>query len=83
MNMFYVYILYSENKNRYYVGQTNDLNDRLYRHNSSLVQSTKYGVPWKLIHCIEFNTRSEAMQRELKIKKRGIKRYLDDHAINS
>ena len=81
--MFNVYILYSENKNRYYVGQTNDLNNRFYRHNSSLVQSTKYGVPWKIIHYIEFNTRSEAMQMELKIKKRGIKRYLDDHNINS
>ncbi|HDP66927.1 MAG TPA: GIY-YIG nuclease family protein, partial [Candidatus Marinimicrobia bacterium] len=29
-----VYILYSPSKDRYYVGQTNDLNRRLVEHNS-------------------------------------------------
>ena len=32
--MFYVYILYSTAKSRFCIGQTNDLHDRLIRHNS-------------------------------------------------
>ena len=38
--MFSVYILYSETKSKYYVGQTNDLQNRLDRHNSAQVTST-------------------------------------------
>ena len=77
-NMFSVYILYSRTKSKYYVGQTNDLQDRLNRHNSAQVTSTKYGLPWEVVYTIQFSTRAEAMFLESKIKKRGIKRYLED-----
>jgi putative endonuclease len=46
---FYVYILYSDKLNKYYTGQTNDLEDRLHRHNSSQEKFTSKGVPWKFI----------------------------------
>ncbi|WP_370391063.1 GIY-YIG nuclease family protein [uncultured Winogradskyella sp.] len=39
-----VYILFSKAKNRYYVGQTADIDDRLSRHNKGLVKSTVYMV---------------------------------------
>ena len=72
-----VYILYSEKRSRYYVGQTSDINKRLKRHNQGLVSSTKSGLPWKIVlQQIVFN-RSEALILERKIKKRGAKRYLD------
>ena len=38
----------------------------------------KKGVPWELVECFDCETRSEAVQLEMKIKKRGIKRYLED-----
>jgi len=50
----------------------------MFRHNSGLSLSTKSGKPWELIYQIPFSTRSEAMHIELKIKKRGAKRYLED-----
>jgi len=76
--MYIVYILFSKSSLKYYTGQTDNLENRLQRHNSGLSLSTKFGKPWDLIHQIDFPTRSEAMLLEQKIKKRGAKRYLKD-----
>ncbi|MGE8343611.1 MAG: GIY-YIG nuclease family protein [Flavobacterium sp.] len=76
--MFFVYILYSAKKEKFYIGQTNDMEDRLNRHNNGQSLSTKNGVPWKIIYTIQLDSRSEAMILETKIKKRGAKRYLQD-----
>ena len=73
-----VYILWSESLQQYYCGQTKDFADRLYRHNSGQSQSTSNGILWILIKKIETANRSEAIQLEKKIKKRGIGRYLND-----
>ncbi len=75
----YVYILFSERLLKYYVGQTSDIEKRLIRHNKGYVKSTKRGIPWELIYKIEVLNRSEALILELKIKKRGAKRYIDNH----
>jgi putative endonuclease len=76
--MYYTYILYSTTKSRFYVGQTNDVDDRINRHNKGQSLSTKSGIPWKMIYSISLNSRSEAVLLETKIKKRGAKRYLED-----
>ena len=74
----YVYILFSEKRSRYYVGQTTDIQKRLKRHNQGNVLSTKTGIPWELVLQIEVLNRSEATILEKKIKKLGAKRYLDN-----
>jgi putative endonuclease len=76
--MYWVYILYSDSIGRFYVGSTNDIKERLERHNSGQGVYTKRGVPWRLVTSFEFLTRSEAVRLEKKIKKRGIERYLED-----
>jgi len=73
-----VYILYSQKRSRYYVGQTSNIENRLKKHNLGNVKSTKYGIPWELVLQIEVETRSEAIILENKIKKRGAKRFLDN-----
>ena len=75
----FVYILYSEKRSRYYVGQTTDIVKRLKRHNLGFVPSTKSGIPWKLVLQIEVLSRSEALVLERRIKKRGAKRFIDNH----
>ncbi|OGE88379.1 MAG: endonuclease [Candidatus Doudnabacteria bacterium RIFCSPLOWO2_02_FULL_49_13] len=65
---FYAYILKSQKHGRYYVGSTNDLQDRLKRHNAGYNKSTKDGVPWELVYSETFLTKQEAYKRELKIK---------------
>ena len=79
--MLYVYILFSESKNRYYVGQTNNISNRLERHNSGTQLATKFGVPWKIIIYFELETRSDAIVLEQKIKKRGAKGFTCNRAI--
>jgi len=66
--MYTVYILKSAVDDKFYIGQTSDINDRLRRHNSGYELSTKNGVPWQIIHSEEFTTRAESIRRELQIK---------------
>ena len=66
--MYFVYILHSESKDRFYIGQTGDLDDRLTRHNDGKSTSTKYGVPWKLVYTEGFETRAASLAREKEIK---------------
>jgi len=75
----FAYILFSETRSGYYVGQTSNVIKRLERHNKGIIPSSKGGIPWKLILQIEVSNRSEAMLLEKKIKKRGAKRFIDDH----
>ena len=74
----FVYILFSEERQRYYVGQTANIIERLKRHNQGRVPSTNTGAPWKLVLQIAVLDRSESLILERKIKKRGAKRYIDD-----
>jgi putative endonuclease len=66
--IFYVYILYTEKFDKYYIGQTKDLDNRLELHNAGFVISTKPYLPWKLTLAIQKESRSEAMILEKKLK---------------
>jgi putative endonuclease len=63
---FFCYILESESS--LYIGQTNDVVDRLSRHNAGLNLSTRNRGPWKLLFSKRFESRSEAMACERKLK---------------
>ena len=67
--MYIIYILQSQKTQRYYVGQTNDLGDRLKRHNDGRVKSTKTGKPWKLVYSEEYQNRQTAYKREREVKR--------------
>ena len=75
---YFVYILYSEKCDKYYIGHTDNLQRRIEEHNEG-----KGGIftskcfPWKLMLNEEFKTRSEAMKRELEIKKKKRRTYLE------
>ncbi len=63
------YILYSNSKDRFYIGHTAVMKDRLKRHNCGGSKSTKYGIPWEVVYTKEFETKPEAYQFEMHIKK--------------
>ncbi len=67
--MYFVYILYSKRVQKYYVGSTKSIEERLRRHNSGRSTYTKKGMPWGLIYSESFETRKEAYKREMEIKK--------------
>jgi putative endonuclease len=73
---YIVYILKSDKTGRFYCGQTKNLADRLIRHNAGRNKSTKTGIPWILIWETEVASHAEAVRLEMKIKKRGIQRFL-------
>jgi putative endonuclease len=75
---FHVYILWSEPVGRYYVGSTSNLMERFAQHNRGQSKYTLTGRPWKLIWNQECTDRTQAIFLENKIKKRGIKRFLED-----
>jgi len=81
VKMAYVYILYSGSLGKFYVGSTNNVERRIDRHNSGRSNFTSKGISWKLITKIECKSRSDAMGLEIQIKKRGIKRYLQDNHL--
>lgn len=80
--MYYVYILYSTDFDKYYIGQSNDITKRLKQHNNGYVNSTAPYLPWKLVGFIEKNSRSEAVQLETKLKnlnKMRLKTFIDKY----
>jgi putative endonuclease len=72
--MFFVYILEAIESKRYYIGQTENLDERVKKHNQGRNHSTKFYIPWKLKWWKEFETRSEAIKMEKKLK--GLKKRL-------
>ena len=66
--MFYVYILYSNLVDRFYIGSTNALFQRLNEHRNGFSQYTKQANDWELVYSKEFSTRAEAVQFERYLK---------------
>ena len=67
---FYVYIIGSiQPRRRTYVGWTTDINKRIKAHNASKGAKFTRGSQWKLLYKEKFETKSEAMKTEIKLKK--------------
>jgi putative endonuclease len=67
--MHFVYILYSETRQKYYIGSTGNLAKRLDQHNSSRIGFTSVGKPWSLVHSEPYTTKTEALKREQYLKR--------------
>ena len=65
---FFVYILFSKKFDTFYIGQTNNVEERYNRHNKGYEKATKRYIPWKLIGYIEKESRIEAVALEIKLK---------------
>lgn len=81
--MFYTYILYSKILNKYYSGSTSDLVKRLNEHNSGKTNFTRQSKDLELIKHFEFESKTEALKLENKIKARGCKSFLESHLTES
>ena len=76
--MAFVYILYSEKLDKYYVGACIDLERRLYEHNIGHSKFTSLGVPWKLVYTEELIDLPSAKKREMAIKKMKSRKYIEN-----
>ncbi len=66
---FHVYILFSAQKNKYYIGYTGDeLTERLRKHNTNHTGFTGKTGDWKIVYTEVYLTKEEAYKREREIK---------------
>jgi putative endonuclease len=77
MEKFFMYILYSPAGDEFYVGSSENLDNRIFRHNNSGSKATKHRKDWVLKYSEAFNTRSEAVKRELEIKRKKSRKYIE------
>ncbi|MEX2597777.1 MAG: GIY-YIG nuclease family protein [Salibacteraceae bacterium] len=64
----HVYILRSLKNDRFYIGQTQNIQTRIEKHNAGYVKSTKPFSPWVIVYLETCEDRSSAMKREKKLK---------------
>jgi len=72
----FVYILKSEKDKSFYVGSTNNIEQRFNSHNRGESLSTKLKRPWILTRVEEYNNNSLALKREKFLKSAKGRRVL-------
>ena len=65
---YHFYILSSETADKYYIGHTSQLEDRLRKHNSNHKGFTGKTNDWKVVYTETFETKSEAYAKERQAK---------------
>ncbi len=81
--MFKVYVLFSENYNKIYIGFTGNIEQRLISHN--LLGKKGWSIkfrPWTLIHTEDFLTKPEAMKREKELKSSRGRNFIRKKLLN-
>ncbi|NJM78505.1 MAG: GIY-YIG nuclease family protein [Flavobacterium sp.] len=63
-----VYILYSIIKNKYYIGYTANIEEKIVRHNQKPKGFTGSTNDWQLVYSEKYESKSEALMREKQIK---------------
>ena len=80
----FVYLLLTRSNNKYisYVGYTNNLKDRLKKHNSSKGAKFTKGRTWKIIYTKKCKNRSEGLKEEYRLKKNyKVRKFLKDNYL--
>jgi len=67
--MFFVYVLFSVDYQRIYIGFTSNIESRLFAHNHPSNKGwTKNFQPWKILYTEQYENKSDAMKREKQLK---------------
>jgi putative endonuclease len=75
---YYTYILYSQSRDRYYIGSTANPEQRLIRHNAGATPSTKAGRPWVIVYTEVFDNKTEALKRENYLKRMKSRLFIEN-----
>lgn len=79
--MWYLYVLYNKEINRYYVGCSNNINRRLGEHNQNIRKkryTEKQQGKWALVYKEVYETLKESRRRESQIKKQKSRKYIEN-----
>jgi putative endonuclease len=77
MNCFYVYILHSQQAEKYHTGHSQYLGKRRRQHQYKHAHWTGQASDWTEVWHTEVATRQEAADLERRIKRRGAKRFIE------
>ena len=66
--MFTVYVIRSKSTGRLYKGQAENVQQRLWQHETGMARYTRGRGPWELVLREDYQTRAEAMSREKWLK---------------
>ncbi len=77
--MYIVYVLRSQKNGYRYIGYTDNLERRLFEHNSGLTKSIRYQIPFVVEYTEEYQTRLEAVAREKFLKSGKGREWLDNN----
>ena len=82
--MHYLYIIYSKTTDRFYTGETHDIDERLHKHNNHDYDNsfTKIANDWKLVLQFNCNDRKSALFLEQFIKKMKSRKFIEKIIIN-
>jgi putative endonuclease len=69
MEKYYFYVLHSETLDKFYIGHTSNLEERLRKHNSNHKGFTGKVNDWEIVYLEGFSTKELAYERERKVKK--------------
>ena len=64
----YFYIIYSKSLDKFYVGHTIDIIDRIKKHNTNHKGFTGKANDWILVYSEQFDSKPKACQREREVK---------------
>ncbi|RKS01513.1 MULTISPECIES: GIY-YIG nuclease family protein [unclassified Flavobacterium] len=82
--MHFLYVLYSASANKFYVGETNDIDNRLLKHNNHSYDGsfTKIAGDWKVVLLFECISKDQAFRLEKFIKKMKSKIFIEKIIVN-
>ena len=75
--MFFTYVLQSKKDNSYYIGSTNNIENRLKNHNSGRSRYTKNKLPYIIVYKEDFASLAEARKREYYLKSLKSRKYIE------
>jgi putative endonuclease len=79
---YFVYVLLSKKDKKFYTGFTTNLNERILKHNSGKVASTRYRIPLELVYYEVSYNLDDALHRERYLKSMYGKRYIRNRLNN-
>jgi putative endonuclease len=78
---FFCYILYSKSSNRYYIGYTSDINERIKLHNEGHFGGKSFtykASDWEIYLLIPCDSIEQAVSIESRIKNMKSRRYIEN-----
>jgi len=80
--MFYVYVVFNKKVNKFYIGQTENLAERVRFHNNKFFKgsyTSRFDGAWELVYSEVYSNRVDAVKREKQLKSFRGRQFVKQH----